>query len=277
MQQLEKRLDVRLMHRNTRGVALTDTGRRLFETLQPAFAGIEQGLAEIDRDRASPSGRLRLHVSAGAAAAVVTPVWRSFLANHPRVQLEVELSDGPVDVVGEGFDAAIAIRDFAAADMIAVKVSEPWKAIVVGAPSYLARRGEPATPDELATHDCIQYRLDGELFPWPFVHEGTRRRIAVQGPVTVNSSDLALRAAVDGLGLAWLSDAMATPFLRSGQLIAVLEDCAPAFDGYFLIYPGRRQVPLPLRALIDALRAQRATTRSPTDPGLVFPGTLAKV
>jgi DNA-binding transcriptional LysR family regulator len=277
MQQLERRLDVRLMHRNTRGVALTDAGRRLFEALQPAFVGIERGLAEMDCERASPSGRLRLHVSAGAAAAVVAPMWRSFLADHPRVRLEIELGDGPVDVVGEGFDAAIAIREFAAADMVAVKVSDAWKAIVVGAPSYLARRGEPATPDELTAHDCIQYRLDGELFPWPFVHQGTRRRITVQGPVTVNSSDLALRAAVDGLGLAWLNDAMAAPFLHSGQLVAVLQHCSPAFDGYFLIYPGRRQVPLPLRALIDTLRAQRATPRGSTDPGLVFPGTLAKV
>jgi DNA-binding transcriptional LysR family regulator len=118
MQQLEKRLDVRLLHRSTRGVALTDTGRRLFDTLRPAFAGIEQGLADLDHQRASPSGRLRLHVGVGAAAAVIAPVWRTFLAAHPRVELELELSDGPVDVVGEGFDAAIAIRDFAAADTI---------------------------------------------------------------------------------------------------------------------------------------------------------------
>jgi DNA-binding transcriptional LysR family regulator len=279
IQQLEKRLDVRLLHRSTRGVALTDSGRRLLDTLRPAFAGIEQGLADLDHERTSPSGRLRLHVSVGAAAAVIAPVWRAFLAANPRVELELERSDGPVDVVGEGFDAAIAIRDFAAADMIAVRVSDPWKAVVVGAPSYLARHGEPATPDELVTHECIQYRLDGALFPWPFVHEGTRRKIAVHGPVTVNSSDLALRAAVDGLGLAWMNDAVAEPFLRTGQLVAVLEDWAPSYDGYFLIYSGRRQVPSALRALIDALRAQRSShaSHARTDPGLVFPGTLAKI
>ena len=276
MQQLEKRLDVRLLHRSTRGVALTDPGRRLFDTLRPAFAGIEQALAELDHARGSPSGRLRLHVSAGAAATVIAPVWRDFLAAHPRVQLELELSDGPADVVGEGFDAAIAIRDFAAADMVAVKVSDPWQAVVVGAPSYIARRGEPATPDDLAAHDCIQYRLNGAVFPWPFVREGTRRRIAVRGPVTVNNSELALRAALGGLGLACVNDAVAEPFVRSGQLLAVLQDWSPSYDGYFVIYPGRRQVPAPLRALIDTLRAQR-TVRRATDPGMVFPGTLAKV
>lgn len=257
MQQLEKRLDVRLLHRSTRGVALTDPGRRLFDTLRPAFAGIDQALADLDRDRGSASGRLRLHVSAGAAAAVIAPVWRTFLAEHPRVELELELSDGPVDVVVEGFDAAITIRDFAAADMVGVKVSDPWKAVVVGAPSYLARRGRPVIPDDLAAHDCIQYRLDGALFPWPFMHEGTRRRIAVHGPVTVNSSDLALRAAIDGLGLAWINDTVASPFLRSGQLVPMLEDWSPSFEGYFLVYSGRRQVPPALRALIDMLRAHR--------------------
>jgi len=277
MQQLERRLDVRLLHRSTRGVALTDPGRRLFETLRPAFAGIEQALAELDHDRGSPSGRLRLHVSAGAAATVIAPVWRTFLATHPRVQLELELGDGPVDVIAEGFDAAIAIRDFAAADMVAVKVSDPWSAVVVGAPSYVARRGEPATPDELTAHDCIQYRLNGAPFPWPFMREGTRRKVTVHSAVTVNSSELALRAAIGGLGFAFVNDAVADPFLRSGQLVAVLQNWSVSYDGYFLLYSGRRQVPPPLRALIDTLRAQRHPARNPTDPGMVFPGTLAKV
>jgi DNA-binding transcriptional LysR family regulator len=254
MQQLEKRLDVRLLNRSTRGVALTDAGRRLFGTLQPAFAGIEQGLSDLDHERGRPSGRLRLLVGAGAAATVIAPVWADFLATHPRVQLELVLSDGPVDVVGDGFDAALAIREFASADMMAVKVAEPWRAVVVGAPAYVARRGEPTEPDDLGAHDCIQYRLNGAFFPWPFVRAGTRRRIAVHGAVTVNSSELALRAALGGMGLAFVNDALAEPFLCSGQLVAVLESWSPSYDGYFLIYPGRRQVPAPLRALIDMLR-----------------------
>jgi len=277
IQQLERRLDVRLLNRSTRGVALTDPGRRLLDTLQPAFAGIEQALAELDHESGSASGRLRLHIGAGAAATVIAPMWRNFLATHPRVELELELIDGPVDMVAEGFDAAITIREFAAADMVSVKVSDPWKAVVVGAPSYVARRGEPATPDQLATHDCIQYRLNGEPFPWPFMREGTRRKVSVHGAVTVNGSELALRAALGGLGYAFINDAVAEPFLRSGQLVAVLQNWSPAFDGYFLIYPGRRQVPPPLRALIDTLRAGRHLARRPTDPGMVFPGMLAQV
>ena len=234
-------------------------------------------MSDLDRERGSPSGRLRLHVSSGAAAPSSRRCGAPSSPPTLACELDLELSDGPVDVVAEGFDAAIAIRDFAAADMIAVKVSDPWKAVVVGAPSYLARRGEPLTPDDLTAHDCVQYRLDGALFPWPFMREGTRRKIAVHGAVTVNSSELALRAAIDGLGLAFINDAVAAPFLRSGQLMAVLADWSPSFDGYYLIYSGRRQVPLPLRALIDMLRAHRTVARGPTDPGMILPGVLAKV
>ena len=191
----------------------------------------------------------------------MAPIWSRFLAAHPRVKLDLVLGDSPVDIVAQGFDAAITIRDFAAADMIAVKVSEPWKLVVVASPSYLARRGAPLTPDDLAAHDCIQYRWDDRLFPWPFARTGKQRRLSVQGNITVNSSELALRAAIDGLGLACVNDGLAEPFVRSGQLVRVLEDRRPSFDGYFLVYSGRRQVPSPLRALIDMLRAERRRRR----------------
>ena len=120
-------------------------------------------------------------------------------------------------------------------------------------------------------------RLPSSVFPWPLGREGARRRVAVHGPVTVNSSELALRAAIGGLGLACINDSVVEPFLRSGQLVAVLRSWSPSFDGYFLIYPGRRQVPSPLRALIETLRAHRTTMRAPTEPGMILPGVLAKV
>ena len=176
MQHLEKRLDVRLLHRSTRGVALTDTGRHLFESLQPAFAGIDQALSDLDRERGSPSGRLRLHVSAGAAAAVIAPVWCRFLATYPRVQLDLELSDGPVDVVADGFDAAIAIRRFRRRRHGRGEGVGPLEGCRCRRAVLSRPRGEPVTPDDLTAHDCVQYRLDGALFPWPFVREGRAER-----------------------------------------------------------------------------------------------------
>ncbi|MFL5268560.1 MAG: LysR substrate-binding domain-containing protein [Stellaceae bacterium] len=131
---------------------------------------------------------------------------------------------------------------------------------MVGSPAYFARRRPPRTPDDLAGHSCIQYRrAAGAVFEWPFERDGKSERIAVDGRVIVNDSDLAVRAAVDGLGIAYTIESLADPFLRSGQLVRVLEDWSPSFDGLFLYYPGQRQVPVALRALIDMLRSARAS------------------
>jgi DNA-binding transcriptional LysR family regulator len=262
MRQLEQRLGVRLLHRTTRSVALTDQGRRLLERLRPAMTEISGALEELDRDRRRPVGRLRIHASAGAAATAIAPVWDRFLAAHPDVHLELQVDDAPVDIVAKGFDAAIAIRERVAADMVAVRVTGPMKVVVVGAPGYFARLPPPRTPDDLIRHSCILYRWGDNTFQWPFQRNGDARRISVRGPVTVNGPGLAVRAAVDGLGIAYTIEPPAEPFLRSGALVRVLEEWLPPYEGYFLYYPGRRQVPLALRALIEMLRAARRRTSS---------------
>jgi DNA-binding transcriptional LysR family regulator len=257
MRQLEERLGVRLLNRTTRSVSLTDAGRRLLDRLRPAVEEISRGLDDLRGEQGHPFGRLRLYVTQLAGAAAIAPVWARFLSAFPDVQLELHTDVSPVDIVAKGFDAGIGPRDWAAADMIAVRVIGPMKVAVVGAPEYFARRPAPRIPDDLACHSCVQYRraADGTVFDWPFERDGKQRQVAVDGRVTVNDTDLAVRAAVDGLGIAYALEAIAEPFLRSGQLVRVLEDWSPAFDGFFLYYPGHRQVPSALRALIDMLRA----------------------
>ena len=262
MRQLEERLGVRLLHRTTRSVALTDHGRRLLERLRPAIAEITGALEDLDHVRRRPFGRLRIHASAGAAAAAIAPVWDRFLKTYPDVHLDLQVDDSPVDIVAKGFDAAIGIKERVAADMIAVRVTGPMKVVVVGAPAYFARRPAPRTPDDLAHHSCIQYRWGDSVFVWPFERNGQSRRISVRGPVTVNRPALAVRAAVDGLGIAYTLERRAEPFIRSGQLVRVLEEWLPSYEGYFLCYPGHRQIPTALRALIDMLRAGRDRPKS---------------
>jgi len=140
MRQLEERLGVRLLHRTTRSVALTDPGRRLLERLRPAIAEIAGALQDLDHERQRPSGRLRIHASIMAAASVIAPVWDRFLTTYPDVHLDLQVDDAPVDIVAKGFDAAFGIRERAPADMIAVRVTGPMKVAVVGAPAYFARR-----------------------------------------------------------------------------------------------------------------------------------------
>lgn len=263
MRQLEERLGVRLLNRTTRSVSLTDAGLRLVERLRPAVNQISAALEELGEEQSRPFGRLRLYATHSAAAAVIIPIWSRFLAAYPDVRLELHLDEAPADIVARGFDAGIGPHDRAAADMIAVRVTGPMKLAVVGAPAYFARQRQPRTPDELAQHDCVRYRraADGATVEWPFERAGKSLRISVDGRITVNDPSLALRAAVDGLGIAYTIDSMAEPFLRSGQLVRVLEEWSVSIEGLYLYYPGHRQVPAALRSLIDMIRASpRART-----------------
>jgi DNA-binding transcriptional LysR family regulator len=252
---------VRLLNRTTRSVSLTDAGLRLLDRARPAVEQISRALDDLKGEQGHPFGRLRLYVTYLAGAAVIAPVWARFLSTFPDVQLEVHADAAPGDIVAKGFDAGIGPKDWAAADMIAVRVMGPMRVAVVGAPGYFARRRPPRTPDDLARHSCVQYRraASGAMFEWPFERDGKSEQISVDGRIIVNDTDLAVRAAVDGLGIAYAAEAVADPFLRSGQLIRVLEDWSPSFDGLFLYYPGHRQVPVALRALIDLLRSARGS------------------
>jgi DNA-binding transcriptional LysR family regulator len=271
MRQLEERLGMRLLNRTTRSVAVTDAGLRLLERLRPAISEIAGALEDLNQGRQRPLGRLRVYANHVAASAVIAPIWGRFLSTYPDVHLELAVGMAPIDIVAKGFDAGIGPRDRAPADMIAVRVMGPMKIVVVGAPTYFARRRPPRTPDDLARHTCVQYRLaaDGGVSAWRFERNRKSRRIAVDGRVIVNDPDLAVRAAVDGLGIAYTLEALAEPFLRSGQLVRVLEDWSPAFEGMFLYYPGSRQVPATLRALIDMIRATRGS--APTRRSLQNP------
>jgi DNA-binding transcriptional LysR family regulator len=261
MRQLEDRLGVRLLHRTTRSVSLTDAGERLLERLRPAIDQIADALENLDAERGRPFGRLRIYVVHLAAAAVIAPIWGRFLTTYPDVHLELHVNEEPIDIVAKGFDAGIGPRDRASADMIAVRVLGPGNIALVGAASYFAKRSRPHTPDDLARHNCIQYRRgsDPVVSDWPFEQGGTLRKISVDGRVMVNDPDLALRAAVDGLGIAYTIETLAEPFLRSGQLVRVLADWSPSFEGLFLYYSGHRQVPAALRALIDTIRMAPVT------------------
>ena len=270
MRQLEERLGARLLNRTTRSVSLTDAGTRLLEGLRPAIDQISGALDALSQQRRRPFGRLRIHTTHFGASAVIAPMWARFLSTYPEVHLDLWVETRPIDIVAGGFDAGIGPRDWAAADMVAVRLSSPAKLVVVGAPKYFARRRPPRTPEDLASHSCIQYRFatngGGALpwfasrgpVPWSFERNGRLKRMPVAGAVTVNLPDLALRAAVDGLGLAYGTETLAAPFLRTGQLVRVLESFSPSVESLFLFYPGHRQVPAALRAFIDMIRAPHA-------------------
>ena len=254
MRHLEERLAIRLLNWTTRSVSVTDDGLRLLRRLRPAMEQIGDALEDLNAERERPHGRLRVQVLP-AAVAVITSVMDRFLSTYPEVELEVRVAEMPVELVTHGWDATIGVLRHATPNMIAVRVCGPLKIAVAAAPSYFANQPRPLTPDDLARHQCVQFRMpSGEILQWGFERCGKTKQIRVSGRITVNDPDLAIRAAVDGLGIVYTIQPLIEPYLRSGQLVRVLEGWSPSHEGMFLFHSSRRQVPAALRAFIDMVR-----------------------
>jgi DNA-binding transcriptional LysR family regulator len=254
---LEERLGIRLLARTTRSVATTPAGEQLLARLQPALGGVQDALDELAGLRDRPAGRLRLAVSPVAAALVLAPRLGALARAHPEITLDVTTVLEAVDLVAGRFDAGIQLGEFVDRDMIAIRVSPDQRAAIVASPSYLASHRAPQSPRELTRHRCINFRR-GESGPyrWEFERAGHALSVGVEGPILVDNLELLLRAALDGVGLAFTFEQHVAPLVASGALVRVLEDWCPPFAGYFLYYTSRRQQPRTLAAVVEVLRAE---------------------
>jgi DNA-binding transcriptional LysR family regulator len=264
---LEQRLGVRLLQRTTRSVGLTEAGERFLARLRPALAGVHAAVESLDEVRGRPSGTLRLNVPRLASQWVVAPLLAPFLAAHPGLRLDIAIDDGFTNIVDAGFDAGIRLGEMLDQDMVAVRLTADMRTAIVASPAYLAANGAPKHPRELLRHACINYRRisSGTAYRWEFTVKGREVTIAVDGRLVTNDGDLMVRAAEDGLGLAYLMETMVADPLASGRLVRVLDRYCPPFPGLFLYYPSRAQLAPKLRALLEFLRdrgpAQSARTR----------------
>lgn len=255
---LERRLGVKLLHRTTRSVALTESGRRLLHRIEPAFAEIAGAVEEAVFAADRPAGTLRLSVPRAAAHMVLTPILGSFSRAYPDVRLEIQVDDHLLDIVAAGFDAGIRLDERIQRDMVAVRVSPELRGVIVGSPGYFAHHAVPMVPSDLATHRCLNYRLStgGSLLPWEFEREGVKHALVPTGPLVSNDTDTLLAAALEGVGLACMTEAIVTPHIQAGRLVKVLDDWCQPFPGWFLYFPKSRQMPPSLRVFIDHLKAQ---------------------
>jgi len=253
---LEERLGVRLLARTTRTVAPTEAGERLLARLRPALENINGALTEVGRLRAKPAGVVRLIAPPLAVAMTVSPKLAQFTRDNPEVVLDITTDDDSRrDLVAARFDAGIHLGEFLQRDMVAVRVSGEQRAAIVAAPSYFDLHPKPRTPRDLTAHRCINYRMGaGGVYRWEFEKRGKPVTVSVSGPLIVDDVELVVRAALDGLGLAFLFEEPAGQHIARGKLVRVLEDWCPPFAGFFLYYPSRRQQPAALQALVDALR-----------------------
>lgn len=252
---VERRLGVRLFHRTTRSVALTEAGAQFLERVRPALREIEGAIALAGDLRATPAGTLRLNTSMGGARLVLMPLLCKYSRRHPDVHVDLVTNERLVDIVAEGFDAGVRQRDLVPRDMIAVPCSGDVRFAVVGAPGYVERHGAPRTPAELRDHRCIRTRFTGgTTYQWDFEKRGTKVSLDVSGPFTLDGYDLMLEAALAGLGLAYVSEWAASPHIAAGRLVRVLDDWTPGYPGLALYYSANRHVPAALRALVDLVR-----------------------
>lgn len=253
---LEERLGIRLLHRTTRNVVPTQAGERLLQSVGILFDGLDAELASLSDLRDRPSGMIRITTSAHAARTILEPALVPLLTSYPDLKVELSADSGFVDIVAERFDAGVRLGETVAQDMIAVRIGPDMRMAAAASPAYLARHGVPSTPHDLGQHNCINLRFPtyGGLYAWEFEKDGRALNVRVDGQMTVNDTSLALQAAMDGLGVAYITDDQVLPLLADGRLVRVLEDWCPPFSGYHLYYPSRRQHSSGFTALIEALR-----------------------
>jgi DNA-binding transcriptional LysR family regulator len=266
VRRLEAQLGVRLLHRTTRSVIPTEAGERLLERLGPALTEVETALDVVNVFRDKPTGALRLNVPLSAARLVLPSILPPFLAAYPEIRVEVVAEESFVDVLAAGCDAGIRYGERLEQDMIAVPIGPRVQRFATAAsPAYLDRNRQPEHPRDLLRHACLRGRFpSGVISPWEFERDGEVVRVDPTGPllVSINASDLALSAAIAGIGIVFHFEDWLRPHLDSGALEPVLEPWWQSFPGPFLYYPGRRLVPAPLRAFVDFIKWSASSSLS---------------
>lgn len=254
---LEERLGIRLLHRTTRSVSLTEAGAALLGDIAPAIDSLTGALEQARTAAKLPAGTVRLHCFHAAADRFVVPILPRLLRAFPDITLDLTIDDTVVDIVGSGYDAAIRIGEVIERDMVALRLGEDIRQLAVAAPAYLAEHGVPQTPKDLLQHRCIRWRWPGQPGPyaWEFFEKGHWFSVAVEGPLITSSRAVMVDAALDGIGIAFLKEESVVDAFARGALVPLLAEWSVPFPGYYLCYPQQRQMAPALRAVIDMIRS----------------------
>jgi DNA-binding transcriptional LysR family regulator len=262
LRQLEQRLDVRLLNRTTRSLSVTDAGQRLMARLQPALREIEAALEAVDDLRSSPTGTLRLHLPRLAARTFLEPNLERFRRAYPDIVLDVTVDDALTNIVDQGFDLGVRLGALLESHMVAVPIGPALRHIPVAAPAYLAEFGVPQEPEDLLRHRCINWRQHGSrsLYHWEFRKGRKSLAVAVSGPLIVSERNLALTAALRGVGIAFIAEQLARPYIDQGQLAPMLEDWCASYPGWHLYYHKQPHTPGTVKAFVSFVHSVYKST-----------------
>jgi DNA-binding transcriptional LysR family regulator len=248
---LENRLGVRLLQRTTRRVTLTDAGRDYFKRCETLLAELEGADAEVRERAASLRGTLRVSAATGAGQTLIAPIVPEFLAAHPLVSLDLQLSNRFVDLIEEGFDLALRVGTLAADSRLVVRRLAPTRRVLLASPAYLARRGSPRSPQQLTEHACLVLDIGAHPRRWELERGRTALAVDVSGPLHSNNSFVLLTACRNGAGIGLLPATVATADVRRGELARVLTQWSSAEQGIYAVYPSARFIPTKVRAFVE--------------------------
>ncbi len=256
---LEKRLGARLLHRSTRGAGPTEVGQRYYEKCKAVLRDLEEADSVAQGASSDMSGLLRVSTSVGFGRRVMTPLVIDFMAEHPRLQVDLSFDDRYVSMVEHGVDVAIRLGRLADSSLGARRLgANPWR--LVAAPSYLARHGTPADPLALADHECLIYSSVMGDDRWPFTTpEGEALQVAVRGRLRSNNLSALLAACRAGMGIAVLPGYVARASIDEGAVVPLLAAYPQPAQEINAVFPSPRQVPAKVRVFIDYLQTRFAS------------------
>ena len=253
---LEEQIGVRLLTRTTRSVSLTEAGERLLASAAPRVDEIEAELIALRELRDRPAGTVRITASEYAAESVVWPKLVPGLRDYPDIRVEIVSDNGFIDIAAQGLDAGVRLGESVEKDMIAVRIGPDQRLVPVASPGYFARRPLPAVPQDLVGHACINLRLvsSGAIYAWEFGRDRQPLRVRVDGQLTFNSIKLAVSAALEDYGIAFVPEPAVAPLVAEGRLVRVLDDWCQPTPGFHLYYPSRRQNSTAFQVVAELLR-----------------------
>jgi LysR family transcriptional regulator for bpeEF and oprC len=252
VQSLEKTLAVKLLHRTTRQVSVTSDGAAYYERCLRILSDVREAEESLSRNRASPSGRLRVDVATAIANDIIIPALPDFFARFPDIALELGCGDRPVDLIEEGIDCAIRGGALPDSGLIARRIGV-LHFLTCASPAYLAEHGRPAHPNDLLEHRCVNYfsSKTGKIFDWDFSRGDEQIQIAVPSCLAVNDSTAYIRAGLAGLGVMQMASYTIEPHIESGKLELLLEDWGSTPMPVNVVYPQNRHLSAKVRVFVE--------------------------
>ncbi|HXD06835.1 MAG TPA: LysR family transcriptional regulator [Burkholderiaceae bacterium] len=256
IQRLEAQLGARLLSRTTRSLSLTREGEIFHARCHPGVTHISQALEDLrDLRHGPPRGRLRVCADVGFGRQVVAPLLWDFLAKYPDIEVDLQLSDAPVDFTSERIDVSFRNGRMEDSQIIAKQIV-PMQMLVCASPEYASSRGLPESPDDLTQHECINFRrASGRVYEWEFKLQGELRRLALPSRLTFNDAELVLQCVLEGKGIAQMPGYQICRQLREGALVACMPQYAPDDCGHYICYLCRQHLPSRIRVFVDHMTA----------------------